>query len=113
MAGIEKIPIRPPKQWDPAWFVTFVRDVMRLMDARNVIAMPGISVTGGPNEVATISYTAGDASQQLSNRAFTAPTFAVPTVESQFMAIRALIAPVSTQVVLADAQAIIAQQVFT
>lgn len=113
MAGIEKIPIRPPKQWDPAWFLGFVRDVLRLMDARNVIATPGIIVTGGPNEVATISYTQNDSGQQLSNRAFSIPLTPPASIDSQFMAIRALLPPTQSHIVLNDAQAIIAQRVFT
>lgn len=58
MPGLEKIPLRIPDKWDPAWFEQFVREVLALADARNALPGPGISVTGNPNEPATISGSA-------------------------------------------------------
>jgi hypothetical protein len=54
MPGLEAIPLRIPQQWDPVWFEQFVREVLALADVRNAQPGPGISITGQPNEPATI-----------------------------------------------------------
>lgn len=55
MPGLETIPLRIPERWDPSWFRDFVRDVLSLADARNVIAGAGITVEGTPDTPASIS----------------------------------------------------------
>lgn len=53
--GLDKIPLRIPEKWSAVWFESFVREVLALGDVRNADAGPGIAVTGGPSDTATIS----------------------------------------------------------
>lgn len=53
--GVDQIPIRAPREWDPAWFERFVRDVLALADVRNAVEGTGIRILANPNEAATIS----------------------------------------------------------
>ena len=64
--GLQHIPLRIPERWDAAWFASFVRDVLSLADARNVIPGPGIEVDGNSDVPATIS--SSDDIQQLKDQ---------------------------------------------
>jgi hypothetical protein len=62
--GLQFLPLqRVPTQWDPVWFVQFCREVLAFADTRNAIEGAGITITGQPDEAATIS--ASDDIQQL------------------------------------------------
>lgn len=59
-SGLQDIPLRRiPKQWDPQWFADFVRDVLRLADARNMRVGPEIDLSGQSDDVATLSMALG------------------------------------------------------
>lgn len=64
--GLQNIPLRIPERWDAAWFASFVRDVLALADARNVIEGPGIEITGNSDVAATFSTS--DDLQQLKDQ---------------------------------------------
>ncbi len=56
--GIQNVPLRFPReapQWFVEWMRAFVRDVLVPLDVRNSIEGLGISVTGTPDQPATIS----------------------------------------------------------
>jgi hypothetical protein len=53
--GIQDVPLRVPERWDPAWFASFVRDVLALADVRNAIPGSGIEISGNSDKPATIS----------------------------------------------------------
>ncbi|HEU4611533.1 MAG TPA: hypothetical protein VFS15_05630, partial [Kofleriaceae bacterium] len=53
--GLDAIPIRAPREWDPAWFERFVREVLAKADVRNAVAGSGVSIEGNSSDVATIS----------------------------------------------------------
>lgn len=53
--GIDKIPIRWPAQYDPAFMERLFRDVLAKADIRNAVAGPGINIEGQPDEPATVS----------------------------------------------------------
>lgn len=57
-SGLDKIPLRIPKEWDPAWFSTFIQEVLRYADIRNAIEGPGIAIEGESDVPATISANA-------------------------------------------------------
>jgi hypothetical protein len=61
--GLQFLPLqRIPEKWDPVWFAQFCREVLALADTRNAAEGAGITITGQPGEVATIS-----ASQDVQN----------------------------------------------
>jgi hypothetical protein len=53
--GLQQIPFRIPDKWDAGWYAKHLREVLALADARNAIPGGGITITGQPNEPATIS----------------------------------------------------------
>lgn len=54
--GIQFLPLgRLPEKWDPVWFARFCKEVLSLADTRNAIEGSGITITGQPGEVATVS----------------------------------------------------------
>lgn len=53
--GLQDIPIRPPQEWSAAWYLKHIREVLALVDIRNAIEGPGITITGNSSEPATIS----------------------------------------------------------
>jgi hypothetical protein len=61
VAGVEKVVIRTPPEWEKAlpgfevWFTRFVRDVLSKADVRNAITDGTIVITGSPGERATIT----------------------------------------------------------
>lgn len=58
MSGIQDIPFdRIPREWNPKWYADHIRDVLRLLDARNAIGGGGVSVSGTSDVVATIAST--------------------------------------------------------
>jgi hypothetical protein len=58
MSGIEKIPIRFPATYDPAFWDQFVRDVLARLDSRNAVSADGsIVVSSSGNSVANLSAT--------------------------------------------------------
>lgn len=52
--GVDKIPLRIPREWDPKWFGDFVRDVLALADIRNAQG-DGIEITGQSSDIATLT----------------------------------------------------------
>lgn len=67
--GIQFLPLsRIPAKWDPTWFALFCREVLALADTRNATEGSGITITGQPGEVATIS--ASDDLQNLLLQSF-------------------------------------------
>lgn len=54
-AGLDRIPLRIPAEWDAAWFETFVRDVLAQADVRNAVEGTGISIAGTPDGPATLA----------------------------------------------------------
>jgi hypothetical protein len=73
--GIQYLPLtRIPEKWDPVWFAQFCREVLALADTRNAVEGPGITITGQPGELATVS--ASDDLQNLLLQTFvlTAPS---------------------------------------
>lgn len=57
--GLQKIPLtRIPDQWSASWFAQFIREVLAFADVRNSIEGPGVTISGQPDEPATISATA-------------------------------------------------------
>jgi hypothetical protein len=58
--GLQFIPLGRsiPKEWDAAWFAKFIREVLAQADVRNALEGPGISISGQPGDVATISASA-------------------------------------------------------
>ncbi len=59
-SGIQDIPLRRiPQEWDRQWFADFVRDVLRLGDARNMRVGDEMELTGQSGEVATLSMAPG------------------------------------------------------
>lgn len=57
--GLQFLPLgRIPEKWDPSWFVKFVREVLAKADIRNAIEGGGISITGQPDDHATVSTSA-------------------------------------------------------
>lgn len=56
--GIDAVPLRIPERWSATWFEGFVRDVLALGDARNAIEGVGVSISGQPDEPATIAASA-------------------------------------------------------
>lgn len=71
MAGIQNIPLRIPKEIEDKvpgfsrWFLDFVRDYLVKLDARNAVGATGVTITGNPNEFATITYTLTQNDSQL------------------------------------------------
>jgi hypothetical protein len=58
IAGAKVLSI--PKDWDPAWFRSFVNNLLKGADVRNAIAGAGITITGNiSSPYATISATGG------------------------------------------------------
>lgn len=55
MSGIEDIPIRAPKDWDPKWFEAWVKEAIALLDSRNIISADGL-ISGNASTKATISF---------------------------------------------------------
>ena len=56
MSGIQDLPHqRIPEQWDARWFLEFIRDVLAKADVRNAIGEGGVSISGGPDEEATLA----------------------------------------------------------
>lgn len=54
--GLQKIPAyRIPEKWDASWFSQFIREVLAFADTRNAIAGPGVTISGNPDEPATIT----------------------------------------------------------
>lgn len=54
--GLQNIPAsRIPRDWDPAWFADYIRQVLKFADVRNSIEGPGIVIEGQPDTPATIS----------------------------------------------------------
>ncbi len=59
-SGLQDIPLRRiPQEWDRQWFADFVRDVLRLGDARNMIVGEEMELTGQSSEVATLAMALG------------------------------------------------------
>jgi hypothetical protein len=59
-SGLQDIPLRRiPEQWDRQWFAQFVRDVLRLADARNIKVSSEFDLTGQSDEVASLSMGLG------------------------------------------------------
>lgn len=57
--GLQKIPAwRIPKEWSAEWFQSFIRQVLALADTRNATPGPGVTISGQPDQPATISATA-------------------------------------------------------
>lgn len=57
--GLQHIPAwRIPREWSADWFQQFIREVLRFADTRNSIEGPGVTISGQPNQPATISATA-------------------------------------------------------
>lgn len=57
--GLQRIPsTRIPNQWSASWFAQFIREVLAFSDVRNSIEGPGVTISGQPDEPATISATA-------------------------------------------------------
>lgn len=54
MSGLQNIPLRIPEEWDPKWFLEFIRDVLSKADVRNSIGV-GITIEGEADELATLS----------------------------------------------------------
>lgn len=57
--GLQDIPIRPPEEWSASWYLKHIREVLALVDIRNAIEGPGITITGSSSEPATVSATGG------------------------------------------------------
>lgn len=55
MSGIQNVPIRWPERYDPAFLDRLFREVLSKADVRNAIAGAGITITGTPDEVATLA----------------------------------------------------------
>jgi hypothetical protein len=53
--GLQDIPIRPPQEWSASWYLKHIREVLALVDIRNAIEGPGITITGNSSEPATLS----------------------------------------------------------
>jgi hypothetical protein len=53
-AGVDKIPLRIPREWDPKWFADFIRDVLALADIRNAQG-DGVEISGQSSDVATLT----------------------------------------------------------
>lgn len=59
-SGLQDIPLRRiPEQWDRQWFAEFVRDVLRLADARNIDVSSEFDLTGQSDEVASLTMSLG------------------------------------------------------
>ena len=118
MAGVEKVPIRMPAEWDKAlpgfsqWFTRFVRDVLSKADVRNAIGSLAVVVTGGPSTPATISVENADAGIHLASRIFTSPPPAPISLESQVEAIKPFLRPFPALPRADDTQPVLATQVF-
>lgn len=57
--GLQNLPLsRIPLEWDAQWFEQFCKDVLAFADTRNAIEGSGITITGNPDEPATISASA-------------------------------------------------------
>jgi len=80
MSGIERIPLNIPTQWDPKWFIDFVRDVLAKADARNALAGAGITILGDPTAPATIGLSGDGASVIDAIRTFLPPQI-IPAVQ--------------------------------
>lgn len=113
MSGVEKYPIRVPPEWERAlpgftvWFQRFVRDVLSKADIRNAIG-DGVTITGSPVTVATLSAGGFGPSQVF------APRHSPPPADQAQMIgeLRAFVRDIPPPVEYADAQAILAQRVF-
>ena len=56
MSGIQDLPHqRIPEKWDAKWFLEFIRDVLAKADVRNAIGEGGVSISGTPDEEATLT----------------------------------------------------------
>ena len=52
MTGVENLEFRIPEKWDADWFSrVFIKDILRLADARNIEGT-GITISGDPSEPA-------------------------------------------------------------
>lgn len=59
MSGLENIPYRIPQEWDPKWFLDFIKDVLAKADVRNSLGV-GITIEGESDELATLSNDSQD-----------------------------------------------------
>ena len=59
MSGLQNIPYRIPEEWDPKWFLDFIKDVLADADVRNAEGI-GILIEGEADQIATLTNESQD-----------------------------------------------------